>query len=311
MTRNEYNFLSADKKTQIHTVEWVPEGMPKGTLQIAHGVTEHMLRYEKMAKYYTDRGFVVFGNDHLGHGLSVAEGAKSMYFGPEGSWKYVVEDMRTCQEMVYEKYPDIPHILLGFSLGSFVARTYLIDYPGRVNGAILVGTGQTPPWQIRMAKFVAKKEAKNAGEDNTTPTIHKLTFETYNKIFAPNRTEYDWLCASKEALKEYMEDPLRGEDMSCGLFREMLDGMLYTGNLNNQKKMDVNIPILLVSGEKDPVGDCGKGVEKTYRSFQKIGIKDVTLKLYEERRHDILHDEKNEEVYRYIYEWIHTRFSQI
>lgn len=308
MTKNEFYFPSADKKNQIHTIEWIPEDTPKGILQISHGVTEHMLRYEEMAKYFTDRGFVLVGNDHLGHGLSILEGAKPMYFGPEGSWQYVVEDVRTCKELITGKYPNIPHILLGFSLGSFVVRTYLIQYPGQIDGVILVGTGQTPAWQINMAKFVAKKEAKKAGEDNTTPAIHKLTFETYNKQFAPNRTDYDWLCVSQNALDKYIEDPLRGEDMSSGLFMEMLNGMLYTGNINNQRKMDMHIPILLVSGDEDPVGDSGKGVERTYRSFQKVGVQDISLKLYEGRRHDILHDDKSEEVFGHIYEWIQNKF---
>lgn len=304
MRKGEFYFPSADGKTLIHGVEWMPDGQPTAVLQIAHGVTEHILRYEELAKYLTERGIAVVGNDHIGHGTSIANEAKPMYFGPEGSWDWVVEDIKTCVNLNKNQFPDKPYYILGFSLGSFVARTYLIKYPGTVDGAIIVGTGQTPHLQIALAKFMANKEAKKVGEDNTSPVIKKLTFETYNKIFAPNKTEYDWLCASEESLDKYIKDPLRGDSMSAGLFREMLSGMDFTANYKNIQKMDKNIPILFLSGDKDPVGEQGKGVKKAYESFKKSGIKDVEMKLYSDLRHDILHEDSRSQIFEDIYNWI-------
>lgn len=304
MIKKEFYFPSADGKTNIHAVTWEPEGKPRAVLQISHGVTEHMLRYEELAEYFTQRGIMVMGNDHLGHGLSIAEGAEPLYFGPENSWDWVVEDMYTCQKKVKEQYPDIPYVILGLSLGTFLIRTFLIDNPGEVSGVILVGTGQTPASQLSLVKWVAKQEAKKAGEDHTTPLIQQLSFGTYNKRFAPNRTSFDWLCSSEEGLNDYMEDPLIGSDISAGLFREMLDGMIFTGNLNNQKKMDMDIPILLISGEEDPVGDSGKGVKRTYQSFQKAGVKDVSMKLYPGLRHDLFLENEKQDVFEEIYKWV-------
>lgn len=304
MRRNEFYFLSADQKTEIHAVEWVPEGAPKAILQISHGVTEHILRYEEMAEFFTKRGFVVAGNDHLGHGSSIAQGAEPMYFGPEDSWDWVESDMYTCQTILKKHYPGIPCIVLGLSLGSFIVRTYLIQHPGEAAGAILAGTGQTPALPLAMVRGIAKKEARKAGEEHSTPLIKELTFGTYNKQFAPNRTDFDWLCASREGLDDYIADPLRGEAMSAGLFREMLNGMIFTGNLKNQKKMDKDVPILLVSGEEDPVGDSGKGVKTTYRSLQKAGVKDVSMKLYPGLRHDIFLEDKRTDIFADIYNWI-------
>ena len=277
MKKTEFYYPSADGKTKIHALEWIPEKEPIGILQIMHGVTEYVLRYEDLAEYLTDKGFVVVGNDHLGHGKSIAEGAKPMYFGPKGSWQWVVKDVLTLQKMTKEKYPELSYYMLGFSLGSFVLRTYLIDYPGNLDGAIIMGTGQMAPVAIKIGKFMANKEAKKAGEENSTPAIHQLTFGTYNKIFAPNRTEYDWLCSNEKALDEYIEDPQRGGDFSAGLFRELLDGMLYSSNVKNIKKMDKNLPILLISGEKDPVGDCGKGVKLTKKALEYWLFKALTL----------------------------------
>lgn len=304
MKREEFYYKSADNITNIHACIWIPDNTPIGIIQIAHGVTEYILRYEDFANYFASKGYLVIGNDHIGHGLSVAEGKEKMYFGPKGSWNFVVKDIKKCVDLTKERYPNIPYILLGFSLGSFLVRTYLIDYPGTVEKAIIMGTGQISPIAIKLAIMMANSEAKKVGEECSTEKIHDLTFGTYNKIFAPNKTEYDWLCANENVLNEYINDPLRGGDFSAGLFREMLNGMLYTSKLKNIKRMNTNIPIFLISGEKDPVGNCGKGVVKTYKDFKKCGMKRIDIKLYTNDRHDILHEKDRENVYQDIFQWI-------
>lgn len=309
MNKNEFYYLSADGKTQIHAVEWIPDEKPKAILQIAHGVTEYILRYEQFAEYLVEKGIMVVGNDHLGHGKSIAKDSEPMYFGPTGSWKWAVEDMYTCTKMIKEKYPEIPYYMLGFSLGSFLLRTYLIEYPKAIDAAIIMGTGETPPVQIALAKFIANKEAKKVGENHTSPMIKKLTFDTYNKVFAPNRTDYDWLCSDNEGLDEYIADPMRGGNLSAGLFREMLSGMKFTSEIKNLKKMNLDTPILFISGDEDPVGEKGKGVIKAYHKFQNIGMKDVEIKLYPKLRHDILHEKCKKEIYEYVYNWIEKKLK--
>ena len=309
MNKNEFYYLSADGKTQIHAVEWIPDEKPKAILQIAHGFTEYILRYEQFAEYLVKKGIMVVGNDHLGHGKSIAKDSEPMYFGPTGSWKWAVEDMYTCTKMIKEKYPEIPYYMLGFSLGSFLLRTYLIEYPGIADAAIIMGTGETPPVQIALAKFIANKEAKKVGENHTSPMIKKLTFDTYNKFFAPNRTDYDWLCSDNEGLDEYIADQMRGGNLSAGLFREMLSGMKFTSEIKNLKKMNLNTTILFISGDEEPVGEKGKGVIKAYHKFQDIGMKDVEIKLYPKLRHDILHEKCKKEIYEYVYNWIEKKLK--
>jgi len=304
MQKNEFYYMSKDGKTQIHAVEWLPDEEPKAILQIAHGVTEYILRYEELARFLTEKGIAVVGNDHLGHGKSISENAEPMYFGPEGSWNWVVDDIRTYMDLTKNKYPNIPYYLLGFSLGSFVARTFLIKYTEKLDGAIIIGTGQTPSFQIALAKFMANKEAKKVGEEHTSPTIRKLTFETYNRIFAPNRTKFDWLCSSEKSIDEYIKDPMRGGDMSAGLFREMLSGMAFSAKQDNINKIDKQLPILFLSGDKDPVGEKGKGVKRVYNCFKKAGIKNVEMKLYSGLRHDILHEECRQDIFNDILKFI-------
>ena len=307
MNKREFYYPSSDGKTRIHAVEWSPDESPKAILQIAHGVTEYILRYEEFAEFLTSKGIIVVGNDHIGHGSSIAENAKPMYFGPEGSFKYAVDDVNTLYKTTKEKYENIPYIILGFSLGSFIVRRFLIDYPDTVDGAILVGTGQIAPIKIKIAKFIAKSEAKKHGEDNPTPMIKSLSFDNYNKLFKPNRTDYDWLCLSKTSLDKYIRDKNRGKELSAGLFREMLSGMEYTGNLENIKKMNKDIPIIFLSGEMDPVGEKGKSVKKAYSDFKKVGIEDVDMKLYKDLRHDILHEDNAEQIYQDILEFINEK----
>lgn len=307
MLKEELTYKSDDKKTNIHSVKWIPEGEVKGIIQIVHGMTEHILRYEEFAEYFTEKGYVVVGIDLIGHGTSIAKDSKPMYFGPIGSWKHVVKDVLKCRNMTQKEYPNVPIYLVGFSLGSFVVRTYMIKMKHRVDGIILIGTGQKSSIELALAKMMVKKEIKKIGEDNTNDVIRKLSLESYNKYFKPNRTYCDWLLANEEALDEYINDELCGDSISAGLFYEMINAMIYTGNKKNIAKMDMDIPILLLSGEDDPVGDFGKGIDMVYKLFNKVGAKSVEKKLYQGMRHDILREKDKENVYNDIINWIETR----
>ena len=242
MVRNEFTFPSADGRTGIHAVEWTPDMAPRAVLVLSHGVSEHILRYEPLAAYLTERGFAVAGHDHLGHGLSVAAGAPRLYFGPRGSWDWVVQDLYTRRELAGRRFPGLPVFLLGHSMGSFLARTYLIRYPGTVAGAILMGTGQMPPALVAAGRVLAAREARKVEDRHSSPLVNKLAFEAYNQKFAPNRTGYDWLSASTENVDQYLADPLCGGDPTIGLFREMLRGIADIEKKENLKRMNRNTP---------------------------------------------------------------------
>ena len=304
MVQNEFTFLSADGKTPIHAVEWLPEGRVQAVLQISHGVAEYILRYKSFAEYLTARGFAVVGHDHLGHGASVAPGAAPLYFGPKGSWNWVVDDIDHRRNLAKEKFPQVPYFLLGHSMGSFLTRTYLIRYPGAVDGVVIMGTGQMSPAMIAGGRAVAAEEVRRMGEDQVSPLVDKLAFGAYNKRFAPNRTGFDWLSLNQDNVDRYIADPLCGGNASIGLFREMLWGLSFIAKPENLKKMNLNTPVLFISGEMDPVGDCGKGVKRAYESFRKAGVREVSLKLYPELRHEILNETCRETVYEDIYRWL-------
>lgn len=308
MVRNEFTFPSADGKTPIHAVEWLPEsGTPQAVLQLSHGVSEYILRYEPLASYLTDRGLAVVGHDHLGHGGSALPGAPRLYFGPKGSWFTVVEDIETRRRLAREKFPDVPYFLLGHSMGSFLARTYLIRHPGNLSGAILMGTGQMSPALIAGGRAIAAAEGRRVGEERSSPLVEKLAFGTYNKLFAPNRTPFDWLSRNTENVDRYLADPLCGENPSIGLFREMLGGLSYIAKPRNLQHMDLNMPVLFISGFMDPVGGCGRGVQRAFASFKDAGVRDVEIKLYPDLRHEILQETEAETVREDLWHWLSVR----
>ena len=307
MVKNDFSFHSADGKTAIHAVEWLPEGAPRAVLQVAHGVAEYILRYAPLGAFLAERGIAVVGNDHLGHGRSVAPGAARLYFGPKGSWNTVVDDLYAFRGMEGRKFPGVPYFLLGHSMGSFLVRTYLIRYPGTVDGAVLMGTGQMPPAMVTAGQVVAAAESRKLGEDKTSPVVTRLAFDTYNKIFAPNRTGFDWLSMDQGNVDGYIADPLCGGNASVGLFRELLSGMKFVEDRRNVKKMNMNTPILFVSGSMDPVGECGKGVQRAFRSFQRVGVRDLRMKLYPGARHEILNDVCRDLVERDLLGWMEAR----
>ena len=302
--RKEFYFPSSDGKTSIHAVEWLPEGEPVGVYQIAHGVAEYALRYEPFAEFLNSKGFVVVANDHIGHGLSVAEGAAALYFGEKDGWTHVVDDMFELRKRTGQKYPGLPYFLMGHSMGSFLTRTYLIRYPGSVKAAIIMGTGQQPGYMVAGGRLAAKVIGKKSGYDKFNETVDGLAFGAYNKPFEPKRTNYDWLSANEENVDKYIADPLCGGGATTGLFLEMLGGIGFIGKPSNLAKMDKNTPILFISGAMDPVGDLGKGTTKAYESFKKAGVKDVTLKLYPGLRHEILNEMEKDRVYADIWAWV-------
>ena len=305
----EFTFLSTDGKTQLHGMRWEPDGgSVRAVLQICHGVAEHIARYDAFARYLNGLGIAVVGHDHLGHGLSLPEGGTPVYFGESNTWNTVVDDIYVLHQRIRLWYPDVPLCIMGHSMGSFLTRTYLIRYPGTVKAAIIMGTGWQPKAVIAGGMAVAKAVGAVVGENGTSDLVTNLAFGAYNKLFAPNRTSCDWLSADEGNVDAYMADPLCGADATVGLFRQMLSGIRFNQKLSNLRQMDPRIPVLLVAGEKDPVGDCGNGVRRTYQEFRRAGVQDCTLKLYPGLRHEILNEKaQQQQIFEDIGQWLTSK----
>lgn len=307
MKKEEFNYLSSNGSTLIHCIKWIPEN-PIGIIQIVHGITEHIGRYEEFASYMSSLGYIVMGNDHLGHGKSIIKDKPKMYIGEIGSWKYLVEDVDKLYNLIKEEYKELPVYLIGFSLGSFVSRNYLIDYSPKYEKVILVGTGIQSEFILYILKKIVLKEVNKIGLESTSRFIRDLSFGTYNKQIKNPNTDYDWLTTNCEEITKYINDPLVGKDTTGSLFYELINGMIYTSKTNNIKKMSKDISILLLSGRDDPVGSKGKGVNKLYNIYKKNSI-NIDVKLYEGKRHDLFHETNKLEVFKDIEEYIKKNFN--
>lgn len=287
--------------TTLPAVLWQPGGEVKAVLQIAHGMTEHIGRYELFAADLCGQGVAVAGFDLRGHGKN--SGDSNVASCGEGGWNASIEDMRLFFELLDQRFPGVPHYMLGFSLGSFLLREYLGKYPDGIAGAIIAGTGHQPGWLLSIMMGIVKGQIKKAGYDQTTDLVRQLSFGTYNQKFKPNRTTADWLCSDEAELNQYLADPLVRKDISGGLFYELLGSMKRTGKACAYGSM----PILLISGQNDPVGDFGKGVQTIYNHMKKSRMENVTIHLLPNARHDLFHEESNgtaETVRHCICEWL-------
>lgn len=189
-------------------------------------------------------------------------------------------------------------------MGSFLARTYLIRYPGTVDGAILVGTGQMSPAVLAVGSALAQAECRRLGETQISPLVERLAFGPYNKPFSPARTPYDWLSLDPSNVDAYLADPLCGGIPTVGLFRELLYGLRLIRDPQALRNMNLATPVLFLSGAMDPVGGCGRGVQAAFRSFRRAGVRDVSLRLYPQLRHEILNEASREDVYQDLCQWL-------
>lgn len=299
-TDHYYSSCGAGK---IHYCKWTPEQPPKAVIQLVHGIAEYITRYDRFANYLNDLGFVVVGEDHMGHGDSIGEDGIRGYF--HGGWFNGVQDTYQLLENTRKEYPDLPYVLFGHSMGSFMVRTILAKYPeSGISAAIICGTGWQPSFALPALIKVLEGICKKNGEETPNQKIHDLVFGGYNKRIPNPRTTKDWLSRDEEIVDRYVADPLCGFVASCGLMRDMIIGIRYVQTPANLANMKKYLPVLFIAGDADPVGPYGKGVEKAAKAFRKSGMVNVTVKLYPEARHEILNEINYREVFEDIREWL-------
>ena len=303
--KTEHFTIHGYSKTPLCAVIWHPAQEVKAVLQITHGMTEHMGRYNTLAADLCRHGIAVAGFDLRGHGNNSGN-PETASFGV-GGWAASIEDMHLFFGELHHRFPGVPHYILGFSLGSFLLREYLGKYPEGVNGAIIAGTGHQPSWLLSIMMGIVKGQFRQAGFDGTTKLIKQLSFGTYNQKFKPTCTEADWLCSDTDALEEYLSDSLVRKNISAGLFWELLGSMKRTGQAENYACWNKEMPILLLYGTDDPVGDFGKGVPRLYDLMKKSGLRSIDCQQLPGARHDIFHEEAGgiaENLRHCIADWI-------
>ena len=307
----DFSFDSSTGKNRIHVRKCLPDCPPRAVIQIEHGIAEHINRYDDFACFLAENGFVVVGDDHLGHGQTITDPADLGFFADSDGWNYVVKDMDKLRDLMHREYPDLPYIFFGHSMGSFLTRTYLIEHPDKYDAAIISGTGQQGKALVFAGYTAANLMVRKLGARGDGQKLNDMAFGSYCKKIPNPRTPFDWLSRDAANVDKYIEDPLCGFVAKVSLYRDMMSGIRFIGNQKNVDKMNKEAPIYFMSGEEDPVGDYGAGVEKAYKSFCDAGIKDVMIRLYPGGRHEMLNEINRQDVYRDILKWLNDKMKKI
>lgn len=305
----EFYFTSSTGRNQIRVKQCTPDAEPKAIVQIAHGIAEHVDRYTEFMEYLASNGYLAVANDHLGHGKSLRPGEPLGFFADEDGWDYVVADMVKLHDRISGEYPGLPHIMFGHSMGSFLTRTYIIKHPDKYDAAILSGTGQQAKALVLGGYAAAAASVKLYGPRKIGDKLNDLAFGAYTKGIENPRTSFDWLTRVDSEVDKYIADPLCGFVATVSLFRDMMGGVKFITNQKNINTMSKTQPIYFMSGDRDPVGDYGKGVDRAYKAFCKAGLHDVMMRLYPGGRHEMLNEENKYQVYKDITAWLDDKLS--
>lgn len=301
-----FHYPSARDGCSIHALEWSPEGPPRGIVQLVHGISEHIGRYDETARFLAEHGFLVCGEDHLGHGRTVSDGSYG-FFAPENGWTLAARDIRALRKLEGARHPNLPYFLLGHSMGSFLTRTYLILWPGTVSGAVLMGTGQEPAPLVALGRLISALECRHLGPRGVSPLVHTLSLGAYNRRFRPNRTPSDWLSRDPAEVDAFLADPLCQPRPTVSLFRDMMRALQFIARRDQLARMDPSVPVCFLSGQEDPVGGMGRGVEKVVRMFRDAGCRNLSVRLYPGARHELFHEQNRREVWADLLNWLEGR----
>lgn len=293
---NEYRIPSKTGRADIYVQSFAPaEGEVKGIIQIAHGMAEYTDRYIEVAKYLADNGYAVFMNDHEGHGKSIKTNDDLGYFCDKDGNEKIVDDLKGVNDLAKEKYPGKKLILWGHSMGSFMARRFTAKYPSAADAAVFCGTAGANP-AAAMGAFMANCIKTFKGSNHKSPFLNNLAFGAYNKKFT-ERTGFEWLSVNEENVDKYVADPLCGYLFSAEAYRDLFN---LLGSVNTSAwyaAVPSKLPIYLIAGEMDPVGNYGKGVKEVYDKLVATGHTNVKIKLYPGLRHEIHNEKENATVY--------------
>ncbi len=295
--------------TEIHIYSWLPDKHKsiKAIVQIVHGMAEYGERYADFASFLVKYGgFAVFASDHRGHGKTAKNKSQLGFFAQKNGWNLVIDDLKYISSHIKNQFPQKPFFIFGHSMGSLLTRNYIMDIPFELSGVILSGTAGNQYLSAKAGVFLTQILMLFNKKESKSPTMNKLMFGTFNKQLKPVRTEFDWLSRDNIEVDKYIKDEYCGFLFSLKTYNDLLKGVIYVNKQQNINKTDPEIPICLISGTKDPVGHDGKGVEQVYNSYQKAGIQNIKLKLFDECRHELTNETNKTEIYNFVLQWCNS-----
>ena len=306
-SKTSFFYDSRHEGQRIHAIRWQPDAAVKAVLILAHGMAEHIDRYDGFATHLAGQGILVAGGDYLGHGKTVGGEAAYGYICPRDPATVLVRDVHRLKKLIQAEYPGLPFAIMGHSMGSFVVRNYMARYGSGIQAAILMGTGMPPEGLVNISRRLAALQAFFVGADKPGRLLDKLAFGAYNARIADAASPFAWLSVNRENVEAYEADPLCGFAFSINGFQTLFELLNRLHQTQNLKNIPPKLPVLMVSGEQDPVGDYGQGPKKTQESLESAGLTDVTSILYPWGRHEILHEAEKMAVYADIINWLEEK----
>ncbi len=302
MKRTDFYFDSRDNESRIHAVKWEPDTKPVAVLVLVHGMAEHIGRYEAFAAYMCEKGYVVAGNDHLGHGGSVGSNPKG-YFCKRDPATVVVRDVHRLKKLVQEEYPGLPVFLFGHSMGSLIARHYLTRYGSGIDGAIICGTLMMPKALIGAMGVMCSVLKFFQGSKHPSMLMNSVGFGSYCKRISNPRTPFDWLTKDEKIVDQYLSDPDSGFLFTLNGFMTLKDLLAGLYDKEALAKIPKDLPVVFIYGSEDPCGEYGVAVRKVVEQYRELGIKDVSEHCYENDRHELLNETDRDDVMKDISDW--------
>lgn len=307
MKTKEYTYESRSGLCRIKAWQWYPDNDAdiKAVLQIHHGMAEHCGRYAQSVKAFTDMGYAVFMNDMLNHGQSNSKKEQLGYFGENNGYKDIIADAKSLMDIAKGEYPDKPYVICGHSMGSMVMRCFINEYGNCFDGAVFIGTSGNNPLagiSILLTDLIAKFK----GGTYKSEFVKNAGFGSYNKHFE-KRTDCDWLSRDRQSVDAYLKDELCGFTFSVRGYKDLARLITECNTDAWAANINSDMPVLLVSGSMDPVGNYGKGIKDIYERLIKTGHKNAEMKLFEDARHEVLNEHNKEDAYDFINKFIERK----
>ena len=300
-------WLTANDRSRLYVNQWLPDGTPKALVMLSHGMAEHSGRYARLAQALCGAGYGLYALDQRGHGRTADEGTLGLFAEQDG-WNKVVGDLASLNQHIGQHQPGLPIILLGHSMGSYIAQAYLLHHSASLDGAILSGSNFQPPALYRAARQIARLESWRQGPDGRSALIEWLSFGSFNKAFTPTRTAFDWLSRDPAEVDKYVADPLCGFRCCNRLWIDLLTGLEQISRPSNLAQIDPGLPILVMGGECDPVSE-GKRLKSLANALREAGCRNLQLTIYPQARHEVFNETNRDEVTADVLTWLDQALS--
>jgi len=304
---HETSFITDSEGKKLHLYTWQPNQEPVGVVQILHGMAEHAGRYNKFAKKLAGNGYVVYAHDHRGHGNTDPD--QLGFISEEVGFNLLVQNVEDITNHIKKEHPELPVVMFGHSMGSFLLQRFLQKSSFSPVAVIYSGSNGKPPVILNIGILIALILKKLSGPQAKTPLLEKMSFGAYNKKFKPTRTDFDWLSRDNSMVDLYIDDPLCGFTCSTSFYHQLFTGLKELHSHKPFSDHEKDIPILIVSGDSDPVSEMGKGIKSLEKCILNSGLTDLEVKVYPGGRHEMLNEINRDEVMDFIINWISKKLD--